>query len=61
MTKKATNKIDYQGKIVIPGGRNAKVVNEIQNKLKIVFQKNEKYQGKIVISGGRKAKVVNEI
>ncbi len=47
MTKKATNTIDYQGKIVISGGRKAKVVNEIRNKLEIVFQENGKYQGNV--------------
>ena len=41
--------INYLGKIVISGGRKAKVINEIQNELEIVFQENGKYQGTIVI------------
>ena len=39
--------INYLGKIVISGGRKAKVVNEIQNELEIVFQENGKYQGNV--------------
>lgn len=39
--------MNYLGKIVISGGRKAKVVNEIQNELEIVFQKNGKYQGNV--------------
>ena len=40
---------NYLGKIVISGGRKAKVINETQNQLEIVFQGNGKYQGTVVI------------
>ena len=39
--------MNYLRKIVISGGRKAKVVNEIQNELEIVFQENGKYQGNV--------------
>ncbi len=39
--------MNYLGKIVISGGRKAKVINETQNQLEIVFQGNGKYQGNI--------------
>ena len=39
--------MNYVGKIVISGGRKAKVINEIQNELEIVFQENGKYQGNV--------------
>lgn len=41
--------MNYLGKIVISGGRKAKVINETQNQLEIVFQGNGKYQGTVVI------------
>ena len=40
--------INYLRKIVISGGRKAKVIKETQNQLEIVFQKNGKYQGNVV-------------
>ena len=39
--------MNYLRKIVISGGRKAKVINEIQNELEIVFQENGKYQGNV--------------
>lgn len=47
MAKEATNKINYQGKIVISEKRKAKVLKDAQNELTIIFQENGKYQGKV--------------
>jgi hypothetical protein len=52
--------INYLGKIVISGGRKAKVINEIQNELEIVFQENGKYQGTIVILRKREVSLLDK-
>ena len=39
--------MNYLRKIVISGGRKAKVIKETQNQLEIVFQENGKYQGNV--------------
>ena len=39
--------MNYLRKIVISGGRKAKVIKEAQNQLEIVFQENGKYQGNV--------------
>lgn len=52
--------MNYLGKIVISRGRKAKVVNEIQNELEIVFQENGKYQGTIVILRKREVSLLDK-
>lgn len=47
MGKEATNKINYQGKIVISEKKKAKVIKETWDELTIVFQEKGKYQGKV--------------